>query len=282
MEGSVSFPRGPFGLSRKFMLWRWVAVALCVPASLALFVVYAYLALEQAQGIWHDQRVWNAGGPEGPVQVSGDVTTRQFVLKSYKLDVLYVTPDQVRHPHKLEVETLFGGMDEDAEHTVRLSPTDPDDFALSIAVGATTTRYLAALFFLVVGGGLAAAVAFFAVAALKQIRRVRSAADHGVLRLAPLVSREPVIVNGRDSGAEKVIFRVQRPDGAEVNVDYQLRTKGNQLLTAHGGASVLAIVPAADPTQAVLLLDSLYPIAFSASDAEQLRAALASAPPSRV
>lgn len=278
MESSVGFPRGPFGLSRKFLLWRWLAIALCAPASLGIFAGYAYMAWDQASAIWHDQRVWNAGGPEGPVQVGGDVTTRQFVLKSYRLDVVYVTPDQVRHQHRLELETLFGGIDEDAEHTVRLSPTNPDDFALSTAVSATSTRYFAALFFLVVGGGLAVAVAFLAWAALKQVRRVRAAADHGVLRLAPIVSREPVIVNGRDSGAEKVIFRVNRPDGGQVDVDWQLRTKGNPLLTAHGGQAVLAVVPTTDPTQAVLVLDSLYPLALSAADAQQLRAALAAAP----
>jgi hypothetical protein len=278
MEGSVGFPRGPFGLSRKFLFWRWVAIALCAPTSLALFGVYAYMAFGQARAIWHDQRVWDAGGPEGPVQVGGEVTTRQFVLKSYRLDVGYVTPNGVSHAHKLEVETLFGGLDEEAADSVRLSPTDPDDFALASVVNASTTRYFAALFFLVVGGGLAAAVAFFAVASYRQIRRVRTAAEHGVLRLAPLLSRERVMANGRDTGAEKIVFRVPRADGSAVDVDWQLRTKGNELLTAHGGRAVLAIVPSTDPAQAVLMLASFYPLVFSAAEGQQLRMALAVAP----
>jgi hypothetical protein len=278
MEGSVGFPRGPFGLSRKFLFWRWVAILVCAPASVAIFGVYAYMAFGQARSIWHDQRVWDAGGPEGPVQVGGQVTTRQFVLKSYRLDVSYVTPNGVSHAHKLEIETLFGGLDEEAEDRVRLSPTDPDDFALSSVVEASTTRYFAALFFLVVGGGIAVAVAFFAVASYRQIRRVRSAAQHGVLRLAPLLSRERVMANGRDTGAEKVIFRVQRPDGGVVDVDWQLRTKGSELLTAQGGRAVLAVVPSTDPAQAVLMLVSFYPLALSPADAQQVRAALAGAP----
>lgn len=265
-------------LSRKFLFRRWLAIALCVPASLAILAGYSYMAWGQARGIWHDDRVWNAGGPEGPVEVTGDVTTRQFVLKSYRLQVAYVTPDGARHQHPLELETLFGGIAEDVEYRVRLSPNDPEDFALSNVVAASTTRYWAALFFLVVGGAIAAAVAFFAWAALKQLRRVRVAAEHGVLRLAPVVSRERVIVNGRDSGAEKVVFRVDRPDGSQLDVDWQLRTKGSQLLTAHGGQAVLAIVPALDPALAVLMLESFYPLVLTAADAQQLRAALGSAP----
>jgi hypothetical protein len=277
MESSVGFPRGPFGVSSKFLFRRWLAIALCVPASLAIFVVYFYLAWGQTSAIWHDQRVWNAGGPEGPVEVSGDVTTRQFVLKSYRLKVAYVTPDSVRHQHQLELETLFGGIDEEAEQTVRLAPDNPDDFALSGAVAATSRRYFAALFFLIVGGAIAVAVAFLAWAALRQLRRVRVAAEHGVLRLAPLVRREPVIVNGRDSGAEKVVFRVDRPDGGQLDVDWQLRTKGSQLLLGHGGRAVLAVVPAAEPALSVLMLESFYPLTFSPADAQQLRQALAAA-----
>jgi len=44
MESSVGFPRGPFGVSRKFLFRRWLAIALCAPTSLAIFVVYSYLA----------------------------------------------------------------------------------------------------------------------------------------------------------------------------------------------------------------------------------------------
>lgn len=273
MEESVGYPRAPFKLSFKFLLWRWAGMAICLPGALAIFGVYAYLALGQARAIWHDSRVWNAGGPEGPVQVGGQVTTRQFVLKSYKLDVEYTTPDGVRHPHELEVETLFGGLEEDVESRVRLSPTNPDDFAINTVVEASTARYFAALFFLVAGGGIAATLGYLAWMVYKQMRRVRRAAQDGVLRLTPLVSRERVFVNGQDTGAEKVVFRVLQPDGAWVNVDYQLGTNGG-LLTTSDGSSVLAVVPRADPAQAVLMLTSLYPFVFSPSDAQQLRASL--------
>ncbi|RYZ06692.1 MAG: hypothetical protein EOO73_15450 [Myxococcales bacterium] len=112
--------------------------------------------------------------------------------------------------------------------------------------------------------------------ALRQMRRVLAAARFGVLRLAPLLRRERVIANDQNTGAEKITFHVPSPDGSLLEVAWQLRTHGHRLLTGADGASVLAVVPTTDPSQAILLLDSFYPLALSPAAAQQLRAALAS------
>jgi hypothetical protein len=275
MERVEGFPRGPFALSKKFLVRRWLTVVLAGLGSVAILAVYARMAWQGANGIWHDQRVWAAGGLEGPAKVSGEVTTRQFVLKSYRLKVEYVTPDGVSHQHELEFDTLFGGMDEQSEQLVRLTPNQLDDFAFGPAVEAATPRYFAVLFFLLAGGGIAVAVAVLALATYRQLVRVSAAARQGVLRPTPLVHRERVVVNGRDSGAEKVIFRLTRPDGSPVDVTWQLRTKGDQLLVADEGRALLALVPP-DPLQAIALLESFYPLALPAADESRTRSALAS------
>ena len=83
-------------------------------------------------------------GPEIPAGIDGRVTTRQFVLKSYELTVQFVTPDGTLRNKNLELTTLFGGIAEEREPTVRLMPGSVDDFALSLAVDVAKTRWAAA------------------------------------------------------------------------------------------------------------------------------------------
>ncbi len=190
------------------------------------------------------------GFPRGPFAVS-----RRFVFWRWFAVVLLV-------PSSLGI--LVGYV------SLALQPGDVVDFA------GTQSDWMELVVF-VSGVGLAMAVGYMAWLPLRQLRRVRTAAQKGVLRLAMLIHRERIRAEGQDTGAEKVVFRLRRADGTFVDVTWQLGTKGG-LLTAHGGRSVLALVPTHDPTLAVLVLSSLYPLALGAADAQQLRAALAVAP----
>lgn len=272
------FPVGPYKLRSKFVAYRALGVGVCALAALGCVVLYASLAGDGASLILHDQRVWDAGGPELPAGVDGQVTTRQFVLNSYDLKVHYRTPDGASHVRPLKFDTL-GSLPDDEATTVRLAPGSTEDFALSSAVAASGKRWASAFFFGVVGiallGGAFGALGF---AAARQWRRVARAARLGRPRSCPLVAREQIMNQGRETGAEKLTFRVEpgEPGRPARDVSYQLRTKGSAVITLDGGASVLALVPEARPDDAILLLSDFYPIELGSAERAQAEQAVRS------
>ncbi|HEY3494134.1 MAG TPA: hypothetical protein VGK73_05585, partial [Polyangiaceae bacterium] len=100
------------------MAFRLVGALLSLATAIACIVGYGYMARQQANDIVHDERVWNAGGPEIPAVYYGRVTTRQFVMKSYDLQVQFLSPDGTPRSKELEVTTLFGGLAEDGNVSV--------------------------------------------------------------------------------------------------------------------------------------------------------------------
>jgi hypothetical protein len=269
------FPTGPYKLRGKFVLYRLLGVVACALAAIGCIAVYGNMGWGAASLIQHDQRVWSAGGPELPAGVDGEVTTRQFVLNSYKLKVHYRTPDGELREQPLEFETL-GSMPDDQESTVRLAPGSVSDFALSSAVAVSGKRWAAAAFFGGIGifllGGAFAVLAF---ATSKQWRRVHHAARRGQALSCQLLAREQVLNQGKDTGSTKLTFRVAANSGQPpLDVSYQLRTKGSDVITLDGGASVLALVPPDAPQGAILLLRDFYPIELGEIERRQAEQAI--------
>lgn len=271
------FPVGPYKLRAKFVLYRLIGVVLCAIAAVGCMILYGGMARDAASLIQHDQKVWDAGGPELPASVDGDVTTRQFVLNSYDLKVRYKTVDGQVREQPLKFDTL-GSMAEDQETTVRLAPGSSDDFALSSAVAASGKRWAATAFFGGVGifllGGAFSVLGF---ATSKQWRRVHHAARHGTAVACQLLAREKILNQGKDTGSEKLTFRVPAlPGHPTLDVSYQLRTKGSAVATLEGGAAVLALVPKDAPQGAILLLRDFYPLELDNAQRQQAEQAIAS------
>jgi hypothetical protein len=274
LAAGEGFPGGPFRLRTKFLVLRWLVIAVCGAGAVGAGILYSVLSWNEASGIWHDARIWEAGGQDLPAEVSGDVRTSKFIFKNYKLKVAYQTPDGALHEHPLELEMLGGSLDENAPQVVRVSPTDANDFALGPAVASSGSRYASAIFFFVVGWAIAAAFGAGVWAALKQLKRVTQAAQSGKLSVARLISREQVMNNGTPTGAEKVHFWLDFPGIVPREVEYQLRTKGDALLTNRAGDRVLALASERDPSGAILLLQSFYPINVDEARAARARALL--------
>jgi hypothetical protein len=270
------FPAGPYKLRGKFVTYRLLGVVLCGLGAVGCMILYGGMAWDAASLIRHDQQVWGAGGPELPAAVDGKVTTRQFVLSSYDLKVHYQTPDGQVREHPLKFDT-FGSMPEDQGTSVRLAPGATDDFALNSAVDVSGKRWAAAAFFggvgiFLFGGGLIA----LAFATSKQWRRVHHAARQGTALACQLLARERIVNEGKDTGAEKLTFRIPAHSGRPpLEVSYQLRTKGSDVITLNGGAAVLALVPADGPQDAILLLRDFYPIELSEAERRQAEQAIA-------
>lgn len=279
MHMLAEFVQKPYRIATRFMLYRALGVAASLALMTASVLGFGAMGLAGARAIWRDQGIWNEGGPGLPAQVKGEVTTRQFVLKSYKLEVSYVSPgDGELHTGHLELDTLFGGIADDLQPMVRLSKGDPGAFALNTAVEASGVRWASVGFFFVVGIGLlGGCFGLLTYSVANQLRRVRRAAATGTPMLCPLVSRERVLNQGRPTGAELFRFQVPGSDGRETVAKYQCRTKGCPALTMAGDRFVLAIVPPQAPTQAILLLQNFYPFVFSEAQKLSAKAALEAA-----
>jgi len=274
----IGFPMGPYGLATRFIVYRWLGILGSALAAVACIVGYGYMGWGYVSAILHDHQVWNGGGPELPASVEGKVTTRQFVLKSYDLQVTYRVPDGGRRQKKLEVVTLFSGLNADGDLTVRLLPQDPDDYALSAAVEASGGRWAGAAFFGVVGILLLGGTCSFLTFTLsRQWMRATRAARTGVPVTCALLKRESILHQGRPTGSETFTFKVPpaAAGGVETEVTYQMKTAGSDALTLGGGNSVLAIVPSEAPKDAILLLRNYYPLALSDSQRLQAEATVA-------
>ncbi|HEV8547601.1 MAG TPA: hypothetical protein VGQ57_01215 [Polyangiaceae bacterium] len=246
---------------------------LALAGVIACIVGYGYLALDQISGIQHDLRVWNAGGADLPATYEGTVTERQFVLKTYQLKVEFLSPNGAPQSKPLEVTTLFGGLEDAGKITVRLMPGSVDDFALNVAVGATSTRWAAVAFLVIVGIALLGGTCLFLVFSIaKQCRRVLRAARAGAPVAAELLSREHLLHQGKPTGTE--VFKFKLPPsaagGSPMDVKYQCRTKGSDVIVLAAGKAVLAVVPQNVPSNAILLLRDYYPLRLS--DAQRLQA----------
>jgi hypothetical protein len=275
------FPRGPYKLSAKFVAYRLLASAGSALVALGCIVGYSYMAGSQASAILRDQRIWDAGGSSIPAAVHGNVTTRQFVLKNYSLEVEFKAPDGRERHHKVEFDTLFGGIPDDSPMEVRMSPENPDAIALGAAVDVAGKRWAAAGFFAVVGifllGGAFGTLSWTAA---RQWRRVARAARSGVPVPCALLRREVIKNQGRPTGAEKFTFHVPAAaaKGVEVDVTYQCRTKNNGIILLDEEKSILALVPPDAPAQAIVLLRDYYPLAFDSSARLQADSAVKSQP----
>jgi hypothetical protein len=273
----IGFPPGPYRLATRFVVYRLLGVVLGIVAALGCIGGYGYMTWSSIAGIVHDDRVWSAGGREYRAKVDGRVTTRQFVLKSYELHVSYRLPGG-EQKRDLSFDTLFGGIDSNADMAVRVLPGNPEEFALNAAVEASGKRWAAAAFLGVVGIFLLGGCCFFlAYSVAKQWRRASRAISGGVPVVCALVSRAHVMHQGRPTGTETFKFKVpaNAAGGVETEVTYQFKTKGSGPLTLCNGTSVLAIVPPNAPTQAILLLRNCYPLALADVERTQAEAAIA-------
>ena len=261
----TDFVPGPFKIATRFLIYRLIGITVCVAAVAACLIGYSIFAWDGARGIRHDQRIWNEGGPLLDARFKGEVTTRQFVLKSYALEVAYETPDGQSHKNELKFDTLFGGLADDGDIKVRVSPNNPDDFALNLAVDASGSRWASVAFFGVIGifllGGCFGLLTYTVAS---QTLRVRAAAKTGLPMLCTLLRREAVLNQGKPTGAEKFRFKIpalaNHPEG---EATYQCHTKKCRALTLANDQLVLAIVPPQNPSQAIILLEDYYPFVFS-------------------
>src|SRR5512145_1805973 len=86
------------------------------------FIVGGGMAWE----IWADQSLWRRGVPAKEVRVEGHVTTKKLVWHSYNLTARWRDEKGAVRQHKVNVETLFGGLDQRWPPELRYEPHAPE------------------------------------------------------------------------------------------------------------------------------------------------------------
>jgi hypothetical protein len=164
-------------------------------------------AFGQASDFVEQRTIWADGEVAQSASVGGEVTTRRFVFKSYKLDVEWVDDQDRDRRGKLEFTTVFGGPERGDPVVVRYDPKRPKKFALSWAVESTVSWGIWVLLAIGLAVGFGGLLLFLAWTCLQNIRSARRAAVGGREVVAKIVAVEQQIVNGRPTGNQ--VYRYQ-------------------------------------------------------------------------
>jgi hypothetical protein len=252
------------------------AIIYALVGALLVFVFVA-MSVPAVPAIRHDTRVWNAGGEEYPASVQGTVTTRKFIFRAYDLTVQYRTSDGRLHGAPVRFDTLFKP-DEDHEPLVRVSPTNPDDFALRFAVSASDGRWASVVVFMLCGVGFGVACVAVVARILRKRRSAEEAARAGVLMEAKLIGHVKKTANGQPTGRSELTFEVPTPlrMSPTLDVTWELMDRaGPPVMT--DAAHVLVLVPTDHPEASLPLQGKFYPLRLSSAELATATSALAAA-----
>jgi hypothetical protein len=123
-----TIPRGSFSLARHFHRNEWLrggGVALLMLAFGGFCVVYGACV---ARDLLEVGRIWKQGH-DSPVEAAygGRVTTHNFILKSYELDITFIAEEREEPlTFQAEFHRFFTGPDEGDSMTVRYLENEPE------------------------------------------------------------------------------------------------------------------------------------------------------------
>jgi hypothetical protein len=234
------------------------AVASAV-AAVACVVGCGSLAWSQTRHLLHERDLWETGTRTEAAHVEGTVTSHDFVLKEYHLEVMYPGCADVCS-ETLEFDTLGPGADE-GPTKVRFDPRRPHDFALNVALDASGARW-SAIGFWVVGGALLGLVLFFVVyRLLRQVADARRAVADGVEEVCRIVSVTQQRMYGKPTGS--VTYRIELPESyrsrGKLQHDVYFTVKHGKPLTVNG-ESIVVLVPRSGAPRPLALREDLYPV----------------------
>jgi hypothetical protein len=281
-ERSV-LPVRPLGLRMSFYLRR-TAFGLFLAAFAAGSGAGAVWAISDAWSIRRDQRIWDSGTQATDGMVHGKVRSRglRWVIAFYDLDVTYADADGARYRGPVEIATMLGSVDTDADPEVRYDPADPDRFALSWAVDASGARWR----WVVIGGALFGAIALlFAWVTrgwIQETLAIRQCARRGrevVVRIADVLRVDDD--RGRRTTKARYTLLVPAPDGADDQrwLEELDLARGRPLFADPTEGTAHALIGPGANTR-ILLCDSLYPLALTAAERREVHARAAPVDPS--
>ncbi len=289
-------PPRPLKLQRSFLIRAYFWGILWVLVGLGVGGAYLVWQYRDAARVIADGEVWEHGTPAELGSVRGTQRSRYGIFKEYSLDVSYTDTSNLPHNDHFTFSTLFGGVDDDAQPTLRFDPQDNSRYAISWAVECTKSRWASIGFMSIVGALIGVAILSLGAILLKRARTAQRVAATSEEVECLLLSATEQIVNGRPNG--HIVYRFVVPALAPLendNAGYRAnavraetatasrnheaimqRSKGEPFFTQRGagGDLVLVLVSRENPKDVLLLRYDLYPLDLSE---DQKAAALARA-----
>jgi hypothetical protein len=263
-------PERPLRLKPRFALKTWLKTGLMALGCAVAGGAFVVLGVGEVRAFLDERALWEAGTP-GPADVSGEVTTHEWlgfipVGREYKLDVAYLDAAGEERTAKVEVTSLTE-LDTESEPEVRVDPADPSRIALSWTAQAGGGRWAWALgvpamgLVLVVGAGL------MARGAQRSVASARACARRSDERELPLLKVEQQKANGKPLPRWSITYTL--PPGARGG-------GGKRTATVEGGEPIvlereegLRIVALLSPDAAVPTFPTVTLAPFDVSADEQ-------------
>ncbi|HEY0479230.1 MAG TPA: hypothetical protein VGD37_17045 [Kofleriaceae bacterium] len=233
-----------------------------------------------ARDIVRDQQVWSHGAVAEDLRVSGQETSRNFVLNSYELTATFTTRDGQPRSEKISFDAFLQSVDQDAPLDARYDTADPSRVVLSWAMDVTRGRWCAVAFLGVMGLIIAASLLMVGIRALGRLFVARRAtASFEELELT-VVQATTIRHNGRPTGRIKYEFLV--PDDLHVagkrtrkrSVTFNEK-KETPVFLSGDGKRILGVRASASRDVPVVPRQDGYPFALSDAAREALTAAAA-------
>ncbi|HZP59475.1 MAG TPA: hypothetical protein VFB27_04050 [Opitutaceae bacterium] len=266
----------PLRLKSSFVWKSQLGGVVLILAGLGAAIGFGWWNSSSVKALLDQSRIWKEGVPAERTEVNGHVTSHDFVLNEYDLNVTFVDANQVSHDNNVKFDTFIGKVDQEKEPLVRYLPNDPDRFALSWAIEAKTSRWAAVAFMALVGigliGGAFLLLGWVALRRLGDARACVARPDEVVLRIKQIV---PTMVKGKHTGNE-YHFTGRTIDGREITGKTNFPIKFEPFYADNAKQTVLALIPRENIRRPFVLRGDFYPFELSLDEQTRVRTAVAS------
>lgn len=255
MAELVGFQRGRLVLADGFARREWLRGGGIALGVLAFSCILSVWANNRLRDLLRVERTWREG-VASPVEAAygGNVTTHNFMLKHYDLDVRFLTEEGEQREFEAEFFRFFTGPDEGDTMTVRYLESDPGVAVSSWEHDGTTH-----------GWGLFGFTVFIALLCLVGSGLIVNGTARTVARVAAIASEGQLVLvrveETKLAGAQKrptLIVKYQTSSGTPEKQSFSLHAGAPYFV--EDGARVLAM-STLDAKQAYLLREDGYPLA---------------------
>jgi len=215
----LGLPRtGPFAVEDGFAT-KTVLKATAVAVLLAaLSGVTGWLTVSNVGKVLHVQRVWAEGvDAGGEVGFEGEVTTRNFVLKSYDLEIQFQDRLGRVRSFDCEFDRFFTGPEERDPIEVRYLEDDPAQATTSWQHDAVPHMWIWILITAAMAVGAATGAVYMVASAVATVGRVKELARSGQLIAVEVIEAEAQVVEK----VTTVTMKLALPGGGETKHVFQ-------------------------------------------------------------
>jgi len=206
--------------------------------------------------VWDHGVVWETGRPAEDGSMSGKVTSHNFILHSYDLNVRFTDDKHSEHTGRLRFSTLFRKIDRETPIEIHYDPANPARFAVNTVDERAGSRWMLIVLF----GGMAGLVGYGLVKGFQKSLRwlavVRRTAKSST-ELAFKVISVADIVDKKGKRTGNTSYTYQRPNGSTASETFNIKP----LFTDETEQFLVALVSPEDPNWPIVVRADRYPFA---------------------